>query len=405
MEIEEAISLITGSVIPISDTVNVPLSDAYGYITASDIISEEAVPSFARSAMDGYAVASADISAASKEHPVQLRLAGCLMAGEWSDISYVPGSAVRVMTGAMIPDGYDAVVKQEDTDYGVSAASDEVNIYVSVPPYMNYCHIGEEIEKGSVVLKAGTRIGRTESGLLATLGMREVRVRRPARVAIISTGSELCDTGRPLEKGRIYNSIRYILGCAIRQDRLDISLEETCPDDEDTIRSSIKKALEISDIVLTTGGVSVGQKDLIPGILDSLGADKKFARVNIQPGTPTIGSILDGKVILSLSGNPYAAMANFDIYFWPVIAKLMGSESYLPKKAEAVLNDSFDKVRPMRRLVRAYEEGGRVYLPASAHMSSVFGNTAECNCYIDIPGGTSVSPGDTVKIRKMRIVY
>jgi molybdopterin molybdotransferase len=405
MEIEEAVSLITESATPISDTVNVPLSDAYGYVTASDIISEEAVPSFARSAMDGYAVASADISTASKEHPVKLKLVGCIMAGEWSDMSYEPGSAVRVMTGAMIPDGYDAVVKQEDTDYEASTSSDEVNIYVSVPAYMNYCHIGEEIRKGSVVLAAGQRIDRTESGLLATLGIGAVKVRRPAKVAIISTGSELCDTGVPLEKGQIYNSIRYILGCAVRQERLEVSLETTCPDEWDLITESIKKALEISDIVITTGGVSVGQKDLIPDILDSLNAKKLFGRVNIQPGTPTTGSVIDGKVILSLSGNPYAAMANFDLYFWPVIAKLMGSESYMPKLAEAVLVDSFDKVRPMRRLVRAYEEGGRVCLPVSDHMSSVFGNTADCNCYIDIPGGTSISPGDTVNIRKMRIVY
>ena len=136
-------------------------------------------------------------------------------------------------------------------------------------------------------------------------------------------------------------------------------------------------------------------------MLDSVGVKKLFSRVNIQPGTPTIGSALDGKVILSLSGNPYAAMANFDLYFWPVISKLMGSDSYLLSESIAVLSDRYDKVNRMRRLVRAYTKDGKVFLPAAEHMSSVFGNTSSCNCYIDIPAGQAVSPGDEVRVIRM----
>ena len=139
MEIEEAIKLITEAASPIKDTMAVPLDDAYGYVLASDIVSDAAVPSFPRSAMDGYAVASKDISSASKENPVTLKVLCEITAGGWSDISYEPESAVRVMTGAMIPEGYDAVVRQEDTDYG----EDEVRIFSALPPYRNYCKIGE----------------------------------------------------------------------------------------------------------------------------------------------------------------------------------------------------------------------------------------------------------------------
>ena len=383
----------------IAETVEVPLEQAYGNILAQDIISEASVPSFPRSAMDGYAVFSKDIESASNDTPVTLKVAGEIFAGDDAGIEYAPGSAVRIMTGGMIPEGYDAVVRQEDTDYGEK----EVRVFVSLPPYRNYCHIGEEIKKGQTVIKAGTMIGRTEIGLMASLGMLNVRVRRPARVAVISTGNELTEVGQSLSNGRIYNSIRYILGTSIRREKLEVGYEATCIDDKDTIRSSICRAVKEYDIVLTTGGVSVGEKDLVPGVLDDLGAVRLFSGVNIQPGTPTMASVLEGRVILSLSGNPYAAMANFDLYFWPVIARLMGSDAYLPGESEAVLADRYDKVNRMRRLVRARESDGRVYLVASEHMSSVFGNTAECNCYIDIPAGCRIAPGDRVRIKRMRL--
>ena len=401
MEIEEAISLISEAASPIVDTIKVSLSHAYGYVLAEDIVAGFPVPSFPRSAMDGYAVLSAEIADASKETPVHLKVIGEILAGDATEFRYVPGTAVRVMTGGRIPAGYDAVVRQEDTDYG----EDTVEIYTSLPPYRNYCPVGEEIRQGDTVMTAGTRIGRTQAGLLASLGIADVPVRRIPKVALISTGSELAEAGDVLGQGQIYNSIRYILGTAIRQERLEVCDERNCPDDERLIREAIKCAWEQADVIVTTGGVSVGKRDLIPAVLDELGAKRLFAGVNVQPGTPTIGSVLDGKVILSLSGNPYAAMANFDLYFWAVIAKLCGCKAYLPGEAEAVLAEPYEKENRMRRLVRAYESGGKVYLPAAAHMSSVFGNTRACNCYMDVPALGKVSVGDTVKIRRMRIGF
>ncbi|MBQ9567650.1 MAG: molybdopterin molybdotransferase MoeA [Lachnospiraceae bacterium] len=397
MEIEEAIKLITDAAAPVTETMTVPLFDAYGRIAANDMISEEPVPAFDRSAMDGYAVCSGEVERASEDMPVSLKVSGELSAGDPTDLRYTPGSAVRVMTGAMIPEGYDTVVKQEDTDYG----EDEVKIYASSVKQRNICLAGEEIAPDSCVIKSGQRIGRAETGLIAALGKDEVCVRRPPRIALISTGSELAEAGQPLRSGQIYNTIRYILGTSLRQQRLEVCLEVTCPDDAGLIEDRLKDALKAADVVITTGGVSVGKKDLIPAVLDSVGAKKLFSRVNIQPGTPTIGSVLDGKVILSLSGNPYAAMANFDLYFWPVISKLMGSDSYLPSESMAVLSDRYDKVNRMRRLVRAYTKDGKVFLPVAEHMSSVFGNTSSCNCYIDIPAGQALSPGDKVRVIRM----
>ena len=192
MEIEEAIKLITDAAAPVTETMTVPLLDAYGRIAAEDMISEGPVPAFDRSAMDGYAVHSQDVARATKDDPVRLKVIAEISAGDRTDLRYTPGSAVRVMTGAMIPEGYDAVIKQEDTDYG----EDEVKIYASSVKQRNVCPAGEEIAPDSCVIKAGQRIGRAETGLMAALGKDEVCVRRPPRIALISTGSELAEAGQ-----------------------------------------------------------------------------------------------------------------------------------------------------------------------------------------------------------------
>ena len=398
MEIEEAIGLVVSNISPIGEELTVKLEDAYGHILAKSITASDNVPSFARSAMDGYAVKSEDVSIASKDSPVRLRVVAQVLAGDSSDISYEDKTAVRIMTGGMIPDGYDAVVKQEDTDLGER----EVCVCSPVGKYMNYCHPGEEIQKGAVVIEKGRRIGMIETGLIASLGIDSVRVKRPLRVSIVSTGSELTALGYDLPKGCIYGNIRYMIAAAVKSTGFEVTYSADCKDDKEMICDQIIKAREVSDVVITTGGVSVGKRDLVAAALSDIGAKILFTRVNIQPGTPTIASISEGKMILSLSGNPYAAIANYDLYFPPISATLMGCPELDTKTGEAILSDPYDKVNSMRRLVRAYEEGGRVYLPADKHMSSVFGNLERCNCYIDIPAKAKVSVGDIVRIRRMR---
>ena len=398
MEIEEALERIVSAASEIDETITVPLEEAYGRILADTITADVNVPAFARSAMDGYAVRAEDITDASKELPVRLRVITEVLAGGASQGKYEKMTAVRVMTGAMIPQGYDAVVRQEDTDLGES----EVCIFASVRPYMNYCKVGEEIRKGETVIPAGRMMGRTEIGLLASLGMDRVPVKRPLKTAIISTGSELTEPGKALVPGCIYGSIRYILAASIRSAGFEVSYAVDCPDDLTMIENEIRKALERADLIITTGGVSVGKKDLVADALSELGASTLFTRINIQPGTPTIGSVLGDKLILSLSGNPYAAIANYDLYFPALAAKMMCCEALHTVTAEAVLCDPYEKVNTLRRLVRAYEESGKVYLPVEKHMSSVFGNMDRCNCYIDIPAVKKIAVGDTVQIRRIR---
>lgn len=398
VELEEAVGRLLLEITPIQENVILPLDKACGAIAAQDIYAQAPVPAFPRSAMDGYAVRAGDIRGASDAAPVRLTVIGEIFAGEYKALSYVPGSAVRVMTGAMIPDGYDAVIRQEDTDYGDT----NVLILKEAAPGTNYCDIGEELCKGQLVVPAGRRLGRIEVGVLAAIGMAKVPVVRPVKAAILSTGTELVRPGETLQPGKIYGNISYMLSASIRSAGLCVVSEKICGDDEETLCTALRDAAGTADIVITTGGVSVGKRDLLHGALERIGARKLFYRANIQPGTPTVGSVLDGTIILSLSGNPYAALANFDYYFWYAASKWMGSASFLVEEADAEFADVYEKVNHKRRLLRARIEGGKVYLPSSVHASSVISNLMDCNCYIDLGAGECVAPGTKVHVRMMK---
>ncbi len=397
LSLETCLERILEHITPIRETEQLPLSQAGGRILARDIYAEEAVPSFDRSAMDGYAVQAEDLEGVSDSSPVRLKVVGEILAGMDADgYRGRMGTAVRIMTGAPVPDGFNAVVKQEDTDQG----DDEVCVFHSVREGENICPAGEEIGKGVLAVPAGARLGRVELGLLSSLGLHMVEVRRPLRVSLLSTGSELLAPGEAPAPGKIYGSIGVMLRYSVERMGLSVVSEELCADDEALLSEKLKAAARQADVVITTGGVSVGKRDLIPGVLDGLGAELLFTRALIQPGTPTMASLYDGRIVLSLSGNPYAALANFDYYFPHMAAAYMGCREFLPVIKKAVLADPYPKVNNRRRLIRAREEDGRVYLPAESHKASVFGNMASCNCYMDLEAGRKAEPGDEVRVIK-----
>ena len=396
-EIEECLEMMlreTG----LQKVQTVSIEEAAGCVLAETVCANMSVPPFPKSAMDGYAVRAADLWGATKDEPVVLQVKGELLAGDYEEIPYTAMSAVRVMTGAFIPEGYDVVVRQEDTDYG----EEEVSVYVQAKPYMNYCKVGEDICEGDVVVAQGTRLRPVHIGLLAEVGCSNVLVYRPLEVAILCTGSELCEAGEPLPKGKIYNNISHILAAGIRKEGLKVTYRQLCADEEAVLEEKLTEALEAADVVITTGAVSVGKKDIVPAVLETIGAKVLFRKANIQPGTPTTASVKDGKLILSLSGNPYAAIVNFEIYFWAVAARMMGHESFGVKQETAVLQSEYGKVNRMRRFIRAKAEGGRVYLPTGVHASSVIYNLTECNCFIDLEPGRAVQVGDEVRIRYIK---
>lgn len=395
LEIEACLDKLLAQLEPTDRTRLQALEGAEGMVTAQDIIAGMMVPPYPKSAMDGYAVRAEDIAGAEGAQPVTLRVIGELFAGDYQELPYEKGTAVRVMTGSYIPKGYDTIVRQEDTDLG----EQQVQIYVSLRQGMNYCQAGEDIQAGDCIIPKNTRLTPLHIGLLASLGITQVQVYEPLRVSILSTGSELTAPGQPLMPGRIYNSISYILAASIRRQGLVIASMDICEDEEETLRDSLQRALDASDLVITTGGVSVGKKDLLPKVLTDMGAKLLFTRANIQPGTPTIGAVLQDKVLLSLSGNPYAAIANFEYYFWAIAAKWMHSDTYQVQTGDAVLQDKYDKVNHNRRMLRAIAADGKVSLPSKVHASSVISNMTQCNCFIDLEAGRALQAGDTVKVR------
>ena len=399
LSLEEALARLLDRVRPIGETRTVSLADAFGLVSAADLAAPFAVPPFARSAMDGYALRSADTAGASEDRPALLPVAGERMAGDGEGAALAPGTAVRVATGAPVPEGCDAVVKQEHTDRG----RERVAVRRAAAPMENVCPAGEDLQKGAPVLRAGQRIGRAELGVLASLGIDRLTVRRRARVALLATGSELAEAGRPLPPGKIYDSVSPMLRASVRAAGLEISLCTLCADDAAALSAALDRAAACSDLVVTTGGVSVGERDLVPAALEALGAETLFRRARVKPGSPTMGSVLREVPVLSLSGNPYAALANFDCYFYPAAAKLMGCPALDAEELTCVAAEDCGRAEPMCRLLRAREEGGRVYFPADSHRSSVISNLTACNCYAVLPPGTALRTGDPVRIRRMKV--
>lgn len=397
LEIEECRNLLLERAAE-QDWQEVFIDDARGMVLWETVCSDMDVPPYPKSAMDGYAVCSASVAGASAESPVTLRVKGQLCAGDYEEIPCEENAAVRVMTGAFVPRGYDAVVRQEDTDCGEV----EVKIRTCAKPFQNYCKVGEDVRRGETVVERGTRLGPVHIGLLAGVGKSRVKVRRPVRAAILCTGTELTGVGEPLAQGKIYNNISHILAAAIRNEGLSVERVAICADEEGALAEELRRALCAADIVITTGGVSVGKKDIVPKTLQDIGAEILFRRARIQPGTPTTAGVKDGKIILSLSGNPYAAIVNFEIYFWPLAAKMMGHESFDVVRETAILQSPYDKANHMRRFVRAMARGGEVFLPARTHASSVISNLTECNCFIDLEPGRRLLVGDEVRIQYIK---
>lgn len=401
MEIEEAIKSLTDGLDKIVATEYTDIEDAYNRISADVIRASFPVPGFERSAMDGYAVRAEDTLGASSDKEIKLEVAGEIFAGD--DISLFEdgmldpsGKAVRIMTGGAVPSAFDAVIRQEDTDMG----ADYVSVRKSVPQGMNICHVGEDISRDEVVLSAGSFIKRMDIGTLVSAGVFKVKVIRKPHISIICTGSEIVPAGGVLTSGKIYGSIGYVLSSFIRSMGMTCTLSFV-KDDINEIKSALEDALSSSDIVITTGGVSVGEKDLMPEVLCAVGAEVRFQGVNIKPGTPTIGAVKDGKAVLCLSGNPYAAIANFDIYFPYCIYRITGCDSLIPERASGIMQDEYIKTQPSRRLLRARICDGLITLEDKAQRSSVLSSLRGMNCYIDLKPGSAALKGDKVDVIMM----
>ena len=335
--------------------------------------------------MDGYAVRAEDLQGASERTPVSLKVTGCIYAGQDGQARKIgKGEAMRIMTGGPFPEGSNTAVRQEDTDYG----EDTVLIYKEQKEYDNYCFQGEDYKKDALLLRKGDHITFAEQGILSATGRTSVKVFKKPVIRLITTGDEVCAPGQPLLPGKIYDSNGMMVSSRLRELGINPASVKHVSDSEEIMAAEIKCASEDADIIITTGGVSVGKKDILHEALKIAGAEKIFWRVLIQPGTPSIFSVYNNTLIISLSGNPFGAMANLELLVRPLLYKMTGDERYVMEKREGVLMEAFPKKSKGRRFVRAIFKNGEVTLPSGILSSGAIATLRGCNCLLDIPAGS-----------------
>lgn len=328
IDVEDARRRVLARVRPLAGEP-VALADSLGRVLAVDVSAEQDVPGFDNSAMDGFAVAAVDTADA----PVVLRVVGESRAGRPAPVALTPGQAIRISTGAMLPEAADAVVRVEDTREG----EDGVEVATMVQAAHNVRRAGEDIRAGAVVLEAGARLGPAELGVLAAVGVDTPACARRPRVTLLTTGDELVAPGEPLRPGAIHDSNRYAIAAQARRSGADVVSVGSLPDDPEATVAGLREALQ-ADVVVVCGGVSVGEHDHVKAALARLGVEEEFWRVALRPGHPTwFGVHGRGALVFGLPGNPVSAMVTFHLFVRPALLALAGAPDLRP-----ILTAAFD---------------------------------------------------------------
>ncbi len=401
MEVEQAREEILAHIRTL-ESENVPLLEALGRTLAEDVRSGEDIPPFDNSAMDGYAVRAADVSAASPESPVTLLVTATLAAGEVAGEPLQAGQAIRIMTGAPLPAGADSVVPFEQTDEGLSGppqTGNPVRIMRAVRHGANVRRAGEDVHQGEVVLQRGALLRPAEIGLLASLGRAQVRVTRRPRVAVLATGDELVEIDQALTPGKIRNSNSYSnYAQVLKYGGIPIKLpiaRDTMGDVTDRIEEGIERG---ADLFLTSGGVSMGDYDLVKRVLHDLG-QIDFWQVRMQPGKPMAFGRLRGVPLIGLPGNPVSAMVVFEQFARPAMLKMLGRRHLRKPEVEATLLDEakpyVDRVRFLRAIVSQDVEGRWVAHLTGPQGSGILSSMVRANGLAVIPKHEGRIPAGT----------
>ena len=391
ISVEEAQERVLAEIATIG-TEQVAFTDALGRVLREDIIAAADVPQGDNTAMDGYAVRAEDIA----NPPARLRVVEDLPAGRVAAKKVEKGTAIRIMTGALIPDGADTVAHVEITDAG----SDFVTVKESLKRGTNLRKQGEDMRAGDVVLAAGTLIGAAEIGVLASVQKSIVRVGRRPTVAIISTGDEIVDIDEPRTDGKVVNSNSYSLAALVRAAGATPRMMGIVRDTRETTIAAIESALEC-DFIISSGGVSVGAYDFVKDALDALGADTKFWQIAMKPGKPVVLSRVRDRVYFGLPGNPVSCMVSFLLFIGPALRKAMGQKSgLLPPIVKTRLMGPLKSRGDRRNYLRVRvvaRDGELIAYPMTAQGSGVSTSMVQANGFAIVETDiTSVNAGDTI---------
>lgn len=358
-----------------------------GRILGENVIAKENVPPFDRSPYDGYAFCAVDSKMASKENPITLKILEEIPAGGISHYGVTEGCAVKILTGAPIPEGADTVTPYEITEF----TDKTVTIFKEYVSGSNIVRAGEDIKKGDILAESGTIIDAGLAGTLAGQNMEYPTVYAIPKIGIISTGSELLDIGSKPEIGKIYNSNQYTLSVAVQQLGCEAVVLGVVKDSAKQICQLIQKGLSTCDMVLLTGGVSVGDYDLTPEAMEMAGVQILQRGVDLKPGMACAFGVKDGKLVCGLSGNPASAITNFHAIVSPLIRKLSGCKEFIPTEMQVELLDAFKKKSRGTRLLRGKMEvvDGKVGVRISKEQGNVvLSSTIGNNIMLIVPSGS-----------------
>ncbi|WP_297598785.1 molybdopterin molybdotransferase MoeA [uncultured Cetobacterium sp.] len=397
ISLENAINILLQHISPIKQIEEKSILDSLGFILSEDIYSPINNPPFNRSPLDGFSFNSDLSLGASKNNPKTLTVHNEIYAGDHLYEDVPSNMAVRIMTGAPIPNGCDCVIKQEEVIFNEN--SNLLTIFRELKKYENFCFLGEDLSLGDLVMNRGEIITYSHIGVLASLGIENAKVFKKPKIGILSLGSELTMPGTELKNGQIYNSNLFTIASKLNYLGVEAILYPPLKDDIDEVSNFIDIHLDEIDLLITTGGVSVGKKDIMHDVLKKINAERLFWKVDIQPGTPVLASLKNEKLILSLSGNPFASLVNFELLGRPVLDKL---SSGTIKKTSTILAEvvgNFSKKSIKRRFIRGYYSEGKVYINNDKHSSGTISSLLGKNSIVEISSGTPfLIDGDKVKV-------
>ncbi|MFW5709053.1 MAG: gephyrin-like molybdotransferase Glp [Chloroflexota bacterium] len=408
LSVDEAINRILAR-IEVCDKEVIGLADALGRILAEDVVAKDNVPPFDNSAMDGYGVRSDDVASASADKPVPLQVVSDIKAGEYHADRVEPGHAVRIMTGAPVPPGVDAVVPVEQTDaaWGQDAHAPldaQVSILSSVPVGAHIRRAGEDIRQGTVVLKEGTKLRAQELGVLAAVGAALVQVIRRPRVAILSTGDELIRVDEMLKPGKIRDSNSYSLAGLVEENGGTPIVLPSAADTFEAVRGLFQEAVSHHpDMIITSGGVSVGAADYIRDVVSEMG-ELGFWRINLRPGKPLAYGHVRNVPFFGLPGNPVSVMVTFDVLVRPALRKMGGQPDDYPLR-EAVLGETVrsDGRRTFVRVTLERRDGQLLAVLTGTQSSGALSSMVLADGLLILPEGlTEASEGERYPVRILR---
>ena len=396
LQVEDAQQRIRAALRPLG-TETVRLADAAGRVLAERVVAPMDLPAFDNSAMDGYALRAADVAGARPETAVRLALVGRSAAGEVFRGQVESGRCVRVFTGSILPEGADAVVMQEDTAVDASDPA-VVLVHDAVKPWENVRFRGEDVKRGAVVSEPGARLGAGRLSLLGAFGIGEVSVGRRPRVALLATGSELREAGQPLGPGQIYESNRVGLAALVRRHGGVPIAYPLVPDDLGATQAALECALTECDLVVSTGGASVGELDLVKAAFEQLGGQIDLWRVAIKPGKPFAFGRWREKFLFGLPGNPVSALVCFCVFVVPALGALQGAlEVELPASL-GVLAEPLANRGDRRHFIRVKLSADGAVKSAGTQASHILSAVAEADGLVDVPSRTTLEAGRSVRV-------